>query len=135
MVQQLIAVQKHIVVPSCVFVKNSGQVDIYDRNTWKETNKSLAYQVNKAKEYVMLEGYGNSMRDSLFKFRPEGHMYVDVDGVGGTVLLVYAECHRRGLIFPPFPYSHHLETEALAKMAKDMGFEVIGLPFLEVFHA
>ncbi len=135
LVQQLIAVQKHIVVPSCVYVQENGNVDIYDRNTWKETNRSLAYQADKDKGYVMLEGYGESMRDNLLNFRPEGHMYVDVDGVGGTALLVYADCHRRGLIFPPFPYSHHLETEALGKMARDMGFEVVGLPFLEVFHA
>ena len=134
-IQQMISVQKHIVAPSCIYVKQNGKIDVYDRNTWKETKQSLEFQKDKPKNYVMLEGYSDSLRRFLLSYRTEGVPYVDIDGVGGAALLVYAECHRRGLIFPPFVYDHHLETEGLAKMAKEMGYEIVGLPFLEVIHS
>jgi peptide chain release factor subunit 1 len=74
---------------------------------------------------------------------------VRLDAVGGTVLLVKADLHREGLIFPPFPYgvesrfirkphpvwdAGEIETEGLGIMAKDMGSECWGLPDLEVVH-
>jgi len=66
------------------------------------------------------------------------------------VLLVRADLHRDGLVFPPFRYglesafvrSEHpiwqkgeIETEGLAVMAHDMGAQCWGLPDLEVVHA
>ncbi len=72
-----------------------------------------------------------------------------LDSVGGTVLLVRADLHRDGLIFPPFPYglanprvrdSHpvwgkgEIETEGLGMMAHDMGVQCWGLPDYEVLH-
>jgi peptide chain release factor subunit 1 len=75
---------------------------------------------------------------------------VRLDAVGGTVLLVKADLHRDGLIFPPFRYgvaSPHIrdahpvwgkgevETEGLGIMARDMGSQCWGLPDLEVLHA
>ena len=135
MIQQMISVQKHIVAPSCIYVKSNKKIDVYDRNTWKETDRLLQFQSQKPKNFVMLEGYTDSLRWYLISYRSQGEAYVNIDGVGGTVLLVYADCHRRGLIFPPFVYDHHLETEGLAKIAKDMGYEIVGLPFLEVIHS
>ncbi len=135
LIQQMISVQKHIVVPGCIFVNNDKTVDVYDKNTWQETNRSIEFQQDQSKKFVMLEGYnGESMRRYLPSFRKDGNMYIKLDGVGGAALLVYAECHKRGLIFPPFVYEHHIETEGFAKIAKDMGYEVIGLPYLEVIH-
>ncbi len=135
LVQQLVSVQKHVVAPSCLWITKMREAALYDRNTWKETNNSLRFQSDKPKHMVMLEGYAETLREFLPEYRTRGEPYVSIDGVGGAVLLVYAECHRRGLIFPPFVYEHHLETEGLAKIAKDMGYEVVGLPYLEVVHA
>jgi hypothetical protein len=59
---------------------------------------------------------------------------VEVDGVGGTMLLVRAELHREGLVFPAAPWRGLIETEVLAAMARDMGVASWGLPNLEVFH-
>jgi hypothetical protein len=74
---------------------------------------------------------------------------VRLDAVGGTVLLVHADRHRDGLIFPPFPYgvqnprirdSHpvwgrgEIETEGFGIMASDMGIQCWGLPDYEVLH-
>jgi len=73
-----------------------------------------------------------------------------LDAVGGTMLLVKADLHRDGLIFPPFRYglandavrpSHpvwgrgEIETEGLGIMARDMGVQCWGLPDLEIIHA
>ena len=75
---------------------------------------------------------------------------VRLDAVGGAMLLVRADLHRDGLIFPPFPYGvesprirkHHpvwgraeIETEGLGSMAGDMGIQCWGLPDLEIIHA
>jgi hypothetical protein len=75
---------------------------------------------------------------------------VRLDAVGGTMLLVRADLHRDGLVFPPFPYgnenpraraSHPLwgrgeiETEGFGLMAADMGIQCWGLPDLEIIHA
>jgi len=76
---------------------------------------------------------------------------VRLDAVGGTMLLVRADLHRDGLIFPPFFYgggsrairSRHplvgkgageLETEGFGIMAQDMGHQCWGLPNLEILH-
>jgi len=68
------------------------------------------------------------------------------------VLLVRADIHRDGLVFPPYPYGREhpnmrrpgpwgpqimgeIETEGLALMAADMGHQCWGMPNLEVVHA
>ena len=57
-----------------------------------------------------------------------------LDGVGGTVLMVKAEVHRDGAMFPPFSFYHLIETEGFAKMAKRLGWESWGLPNYFVYH-
>ena len=43
-----------------------------------------------------------------------------LDGVGGTALLVKAEVHRDGAMFPAFPFYHLIETEGFAKIFDQM---------------
>lgn len=50
------------------------------------------------------------------------------------MLLIRADAHREGSIFPAFPYRYLIETEDLAAMAKDMGYHCWGLPSLETWH-
>jgi hypothetical protein len=59
---------------------------------------------------------------------------VDLDGVGGTMLLVDASLHRAGLRFPELPYRDHIETEGLGLLARDLGVRPVGLPRVEVMH-
>lgn len=59
---------------------------------------------------------------------------IDLDGVGGTALLVKAEVHRDGAMFPPFPFYHLIETEGFAKMAQRLGWRATGLPNYYVYH-
>jgi len=81
--------------------------------------------------------------------RREGDL-VPLDTVGGTMLLISADAHRDGLIFPPFLYGKksslvrdsvffpssegEIETEGLDVMASDMGYECWGMPHVEIFH-
>lgn len=77
---------------------------------------------------------------------------VDLHAVGGTVLLVRADRHRDGLVWPAFLYGNdnprkrrdpealgraeigEIETEGLAMMAFDMGIACIGVPGIQVVH-
>jgi len=81
----------------------------------------------------MLEGYRPTKRLFLNDLKLESDL-VHIDGVGGCVLLIAAELHRAGLIFPPFVFDHHIETEGLAKMAARMGVKLYGLPSVNIIH-
>lgn len=83
---------------------------------------------------VIMEGYARTPTRPLYKLRHVGDI-VELGGVGGAMLLVHADLHRDGLVFPPFPYRQRIETEGLAAMARDMGHRAWGMPHVEVLHA
>ncbi len=122
-IERLLACDLDIVHPHCV-LEPGGTT--FDRNGWAEKGK------------VLLENRRGSQRP------------IRLDAVGGTMLLVRADRHRDGLVFPPFRYGLHsaairdehpvwgkgeVETEGLGIMARDMGFQCWGLPDLEIIHA
>jgi hypothetical protein len=82
---------------------------------------------------LSLEGYGRTGNIYLHKLRKFGEI-VEIDSVGGAMLMIRADLHREGLVFPPYPYRGRIETEGLAAMAKDMGYVMFGLPNVEVLH-
>jgi peptide chain release factor subunit 1 len=116
-IQRLLATGKDIVQPHCVF-DYGGQT--FDKNAWRDHG-----------------------RLHLEDLRSEGDL-VELDAVGGTMLLVRADLHREGLIFPAFPYGlpnsriredrGEMETEGLGIMARDMGYQCWGMPNLEIRH-
>lgn len=125
LIQRLLAADRDIVHPHCV--RDPGG-ETYDRNAWRD--------------------HGAVGMDDL----RGGADLVRLDAVGGTTLLVRADVHRDGLVFPPFPYgagspairSPHplgpavrgeIETEGLGIMAIDMGYQCWGMPNLEVLHS
>ena len=89
-----------------------------------------------------LEDIHNSLKEkatlrhidvNCFQSNHEGEL-VELHSVGGTMLLVRADVHRDGLVFPAYPYGlknervrddnlwqGEIETEGLAIMAHDMG--------------
>jgi len=85
---------------------------------------------------VLLEGYGFTGNHPIHHLRGNGSesLVVEIDSVGGTMLLVRADLHRDGLVFPPFPYRRYIETEGLAMMARDMGARIYALPNVEIVH-
>jgi hypothetical protein len=117
-VERLLATGKEIVHPHCV--RDYGG-PTFDTNAWR-----------------------NHGALHLEDLRGEGDL-VRLDTVGGTMLLVRADIHRDGLIFPPFPYGRpsayarpgrgELDTEGLGIMARDMGHQCWGMPNLEIRHA
>jgi GT2 family glycosyltransferase len=123
-IQRLLDAGKDIVAPHCV-TEPGGPT--FDWNSWRE--------------------HGEVRMDAL----RGGPDLVRLDAVGGAMLLVRADLHREGLIFPPYLYGRRsrfardpnpftgddvgeVETEGLGMMAKDMGYECWGMPNLEIIH-
>lgn len=123
-IQQMLATERDIVAPHCV---TSPGGPTFDWNSWRD--------------------HGEVRMDAL----RDGPPLVRLDAVGATMLLVRADAHRDGLVFPPLPYgrpnplarnpnpflqeeSGEFESEGLGLMAKDMGYECWGMPRLEVIH-
>jgi hypothetical protein len=131
--RRLLATGKDIVQPHCV--KQFGG-KTFDCNAWKD--------------------HGRLHMDVM---RSWGDL-VELDCVGGAMLLIRADLHREGLVFPPAYYgrphpksrrtgagdcswvqrrleaiiSGEIETEGLGLMASDMGVACWGMPNLEVRH-
>ena len=122
--RRLLATERDIVAPHCV---SSPGGPTFDWNSWREQ--------------------GEVRMDAL----RDGPELVRLDAVGGTMLLIRADLHREGLVFPPYLYGERsrfardpnpytgrgageVETEGLGIMAKDMGYECWGMPRLEVIH-
>jgi len=116
-IERLLATGKDLLQPHCV-LDYGGPT--FDKNGWRD--------------------HGRLHLDDL---RSEGDL-VELDAVGGTMLLVRADLHRDGLVFPAFPYGlrnprirgeqGELETEGLGMMAHDMGHRCWGMPNLEIRH-
>ena len=117
LIERLLATGKDIVQPHCVLEYGGATFDL---NGWRDQ--------------------GRLHLDAL----RGGDELVELHAVGGTVLLVRADAHREGLIFPAFLYGREnprarkfrgeLETEGLGIMAHDMGYKCWGMPNLEVIH-
>jgi mannosyltransferase OCH1-like enzyme/UDP:flavonoid glycosyltransferase YjiC (YdhE family)/GT2 family glycosyltransferase len=128
-IQQLLATGKDIVVPNCLTL---GSRRTFDYNTFKlhpdaDRIDWTPYLVDGILQPP--KGLGRLYLSDL-----QEHDCVEVDAVGATMLLVRADLHREGLVFPPFSYKMHIESEGLAFMARDMGYRCWGLPNLEIFH-
>jgi hypothetical protein len=116
-IERLIATGKDIVQPHCVLDYHGPT---FDQNGWRDKGRLHLDDLRSAGEIV------------------------ELDAVGGTMLLVRADLHRDGLVFPCFPYGEpnprirpergELETEGLGMMAHDMGHQAWGLPNLEIRH-
>jgi peptide chain release factor subunit 1 len=121
-ITRLLATRFDIVVPHCVTMPGGAT---FDQNNWSE-------------------------RGTLGLADRRGAGAMRLDSVGGAMLLVKADLHRDGLVFPTFRYgveserirpTHpvwgkgEIETEGLGIMAGDMGVQCWGLPDLEILHA
>jgi UDP:flavonoid glycosyltransferase YjiC (YdhE family)/glycosyltransferase involved in cell wall biosynthesis len=128
-IQRLLAPGKPIVVPNCVVAPGGRPFDL---NSFKL--KPNAAQLDWTPYLIdgILQppvGFGRLYLNDL-----RNHELVELDGIGGAMLLVRADLHRDGLRFPEEPYQHLIETEGLARRARDLGIACYGLPNLEVIH-
>ncbi|KAL3478614.1 Anp1-domain-containing protein [Aspergillus californicus] len=111
----------------------------YDLNSWQESDTALALADTLDEDAVIVEGYAEyaTWRPHLAYLRdPYGDpdMEMELDGVGGVSILAKAKVFRSGVHFPAFSFERHAETEGFGKMAKRMGFSVVGLPHYTIWH-
>lgn len=111
----------------------------YDLNSWQESETALQLAQTLDEDAVIVEGYAEyaTWRPHLAYLRdPYGDIEeeMQIDGIGGVSILAKASIFRAGCHFPAFSFERHAETEGLGKMARKMGFSVIGLPHYVVWH-
>ena len=136
LIQDLASHDKAVIVPNCFqrYLKNGKPaVRAYDFNSWQDSEKALEMAAKMGNDDVIFEGYAEmaTYRTLMAYQRVEGadtRQEVALDGVGGTALLVKAEVHRDGAMFPPFAFYNLIETEGFAKMARRLGYKLFGLP-------
>lgn len=128
-VEQLLRTGKDIVVPHCL--GPDGRT--FDLNTFKFKEGHAERDWSRFVKDGIVQPPKGEGRLYLEELRE--HSIIRVDAVGGTMLLVRADLHREGLVFPTFSYKLYIETEGLAMMARDMGYACFGVPNLEIVHA
>ena len=146
LIQDLASHDKPVIVPNCFqrFTNDDGKQDTrpYDYNSWRDSDNAAELAKNMGPDEILVEGYAElatyrtlmaMLGDKSESRDPRKIMLLD--GVGGTALLVKAEVHRDGAMFPPFAFYHLMETEGFAKMARRLGWDCWGLPnyFVSVF--
>ncbi|SPQ18087.1 638d82a8-7a78-487f-8e63-d76408c1cb9e [Thermothielavioides terrestris] len=143
-IQDLARHDKPIIVPNCFqrfWNDEKKEMDErpYDFNNWQDSPTALDLAKEMGPDDILLEGYSEmaTFRALMaYMHKEDGllHEEVPLDGVGGAALLVKADVHRDGAMFPPFAFYHLIETEGFAKMAKRLGWQPIGLPNYKVYH-
>lgn len=138
LIQDLAAYDAPIIAPNCFqrFYDNEKKaMDIrpYDYNNWIDSPTAKEMAAKMGKDDILLEGYAEmptyrSLMAMMYDPTADPATKVKLDGVGGATLLVKAEVHRDGAMFPPFSFYHLIETEGFAKMANRLNWESFGLP-------
>jgi len=141
LIQDLARHDKDIITANCFqryYNQDSQAMDErpYDFNNWVESEAALQMAAKMGPDEILLEGYRDMATwRQLMAYMADGgdkHREIQLDGVGGTALLVKADVHRDGAMFPAFPFYHLIETEGFAKMAKRLGRQPVGLPNYKV---
>lgn len=140
LIQDLTRHNKPVVVPNCYqrfHNPETNEMDTrpYDYNSWQDTPRSLEIAKGMGRDDIMIEGYREmptyrNLMAHMADRTPERDInkIMSLDGVGGTALMVKADVHRDGAMFPPFPFYNLVETEGFAKMARRLGWKCFGLP-------
>ena len=139
LIQDMAFHDKPVLVPNCFqrYKNDEDKADTrpYDYNSWQDSQQAADLGAKMAADDILLEGYADmpTYRTlmAMTADKSEGRdqkKIIPLDGVGGTALLVKAEVHRDGAMFPPFAFYHLMETEGFAKMARRLGWGCWGLP-------
>lgn len=138
LIQDLAGYDVPIIVPNCFqryYNEDKKAMDIreYDYNNWIDSPTAKELGSKMGKDDILLEGYAEmptyrSLMAKMHDRSADAGAKIKLDGVGGATLLVKAEVHRDGAMFPPFAFYHLIETEGFAKMANRLNWESFGLP-------
>ncbi|KAK0854655.1 Golgi mannosyltransferase complex subunit [Friedmanniomyces endolithicus] len=144
LIQDLASHDKPLVVPNCFqryYNKDKEAMDVrpYDFNSWIDSPTAKGLADKMGPDEILLEGYAEmatyrSLMAYMADASGDSRREIGLDGVGGTALLVKADVHRDGAMFPAFPFYHLIETEGFAKMAARLGWHATGLPNYFVYH-
>ncbi|KAK8930423.1 Mannan polymerase complexes subunit MNN9 [Metarhizium anisopliae] len=142
LIQDLAQHNKDVIVPNCFqryYNDDKKKMDErpYDYNSWQDSDIAMQMASKMGPDDILLEGYPEmaTYRTLMAHLATDGgdqSLAIPLDGVGGTALLVKADVHRDGAMFPPFSFYHLIETEGFAKMAKRLGWQPYGLPNYKV---
>ena len=128
--RRLISDGAKVVTPDCVLTWGESS---YDLNAFNDESQPRDYG------YFKHVKRGLFMPPADFAWRRHLHVFrfldrVPLSSVGGTMLLVHANVHRAGVVFPEIPYDDLLETEGFGRMCRDLGVQPIGLPNVQIRH-
>lgn len=128
-IETLLSSHEKIVVPHCV---REGSDRTFDLNTFRFKPGARDRNWSVYTRHGIIQpprGLGRHYLEDL-----QHHERIDVDGVGGTMLWVWADLFRDGLTFPATSYRGYIETEGLAAIAQDLGYTCWALPQLTIYH-
>lgn len=129
LLRQLLASGRDVVTPHCRLPDGAS----FDLNTFRHLPGHGA--ATERRDHLLdglvqpPRGVGRAYLESF----PE-HGEIEVDGVGGTALLVRADLHRSGFLFPPHPVEGYIETEGFARQLRSAGIRCWALPGLTITH-
>ena len=129
-VEILTATGRRIVAPNCVRRPGGASFDLNSFVTIRPQRDHRYYRSIVGGLYQPSADFAGRLHLSDVRHLEQ----VELDGVGGTMLLVDAALHRGGLAFPEKPYRDLVETEGFGVLAKDVGVAAVGLPRVEIFH-
>ncbi|ODV89613.1 glycosyltransferase family 62 protein [Tortispora caseinolytica NRRL Y-17796] len=142
-IEDLTSHDTDIVVPNIWFHRYHNGKDIegrYDYNAWIESETALELQKHLDRDFIIAEGYPDKIKTDrtymcrMGDWRADQSEEIELDGVGGVIIMVKADLHRAGINFPSYAFENQAETEGFAKMAKRAGYRVVGLPNYVVWH-
>lgn len=129
-ITRMIRTGRRIIAPNCVKAPGGPSFDLNSFVTVKADEDHRYFR-------AMLDGLFQPPADYAGRLHMSDLRHlesVNLDGVGGAMLLVDAALHRGGLRFPEIPYKFLIETEGFAALARDLGVIPLGLPRVEVLH-
>lgn len=144
LIQDLVSHDKPVISANCYQKyyddeQKKESIRPYDFNNWVESEEGLKIASQMAEDEIIVEGYSEiatyrALMGHYYDPKGDVNTEMELDGVGGAAVLVKADVHRDGAMFPSFPFYHLIETEGFAKMAKRLGYQVFGLPNYLVYH-
>lgn len=133
--KDLLMVNKDIVTAHCVLPDSMRD---YDLNSWKYNEIFIKYlnELNDS-NYLVVQGYGiggSYINDIIDRSNKDKNYLVEIDSVGGTMLLVKNVVHNSKIKFAEELYKHWIETEGFGMIAHDRGYKMYALPNVYIYH-
>lgn len=147
LVQDLASHDKPLIVANCYQRQLDNKMRPVDACSWQESAEQAQERamVLGPDEIVVQDLEEGSSTPPVAGRALLAHMYdpglskaeeaVPLDGVAATALLVKAQVHRDGAMFPPFAFYNLVGSEGFAKMAARLGYDAWGLPNYLVYRS